>query len=201
MRQILSKISEISPFKKLFHFSLLFSGLLISSCSTLKPQYGKNVNMPQEPTGEMQKPAFTFYLIGDAGNADQPESLQTLSFLKSRLDKADSASALIFLGDNIYPKGMPGKKSDQRGIAEQKLQNQIDIQKDFKGQTFFIPGNHDWYSNLKGLNEQEEFVTAQLGKKSFLPRKGCAIDSKSLGNDITLITVDSQWYLEKLGPA
>lgn len=196
MRQILSKISEISPFKKLFHFSLLFSGLLISSCSTFKPQYGKNVNMPQEPTGEIQKPAFTFYLIGDAGNSDQTESQQTLSLLKSRIDKADSASALIFLGDNIYPKGMPGKKSDQRETAEQKLQNQIDIQKDFKGSAYFIPGNHDWYSNLKGLNEQEEFVTAQLGKKSFLPRKGCAIDSKSLGKDITLITVDSQWFLE-----
>lgn len=196
MRQILSKISEISPFKKLFHFSLLFLGLLISSCSTFKPQYGKYAEMTETHIENSRKPAFSFFLIGDAGNSDQTESQQTLSLLKSRLDKADSASALIFLGDNIYPKGMPSKKSDQRKAAERKIQNQIDIQKDFNGSTYFIPGNHDWYSGLKGLNEQEEYITEQLGKKSFLPRKGCAIDGIKINSEISLITVDSQWYLE-----
>ena len=38
------------------------------------------------------------------------------------------------------------------------------IVKDFKGNTIFIPGNHDWYSNgLKGLKRQEKYVTKTYG--------------------------------------
>lgn len=198
MKLMLSKIKKLSLSKKLFQLSVIFSAFLISSCSTIKPQYGKNViqNANQISEDENQNSAFQFFLIGDAGNSDEIKSEQTLNLLKERLNKSESNSMLVFLGDNIYPKGMPGKNSKNRKTAEEKLQNQIDISKDFKGQTLFIPGNHDWYSGLKGLNEQEDFVSQQLGKKSFLPRKGCAIESLKINDDITLLAIDSQWYLE-----
>ena len=131
------------------------------------------------------------------GNSHLPESQQTLHLLKQRLDVADSASTLIFLGDNIYPKGMPTQKNLEKQIdAQHKLQNQIDIQKDFSGFTFFIPGNHDWYSGFDGLREQEKFITNQLGEKSFLPRKGCSIEQLKINETVGLIVIDSQWFLE-----
>jgi hypothetical protein len=32
--------------------------------------------------------------------------------------------------------------------------------------------------------------------KAFLPKKGCPIDKVKLNNDLTLITIDSEWYLQ-----
>lgn len=191
-----SKINEIKLFKKLFELSLIITGLMFTSCATLKPQYGKQVSAPNSENIEVEKPAHRFFLIGDAGNADEAQSQQTLGLLKSNLDKADSASTLIFLGDNIYPKGMVSKSSKDRKVAEKKLQNQIDLAKGFKGHTLFIPGNHDWYSGIDGLTDQRNFVVEQLGKNTFLPKKGCAIDTQKVNNNITIIAIDSQWYLE-----
>ena len=72
----------------------------------------------------------------------------------------------MFLGDNIYPKGMPADKNDPtREEAEKKITLQLEIAKNFKGKTIFIPGNHDWYNGLKGLNEQEKFVATYLNEK------------------------------------
>lgn len=164
----------------------------------MKPQYGKQVSSPEIQSNEenSEKIEHQFFLIGDVGNSDKPNSQQTLDLLKNQLNQADENSTLIFLGDNIYPKGMPIKNSTKRKKAEQNLQNQIDLNNVFKGQIIFIPGNHDWYSGLKGLKMQEDFITEQLGKKSFLPRNSCAIDSKNIGANISLIAIDSQWYLE-----
>lgn len=144
-----------------------------------------------------EKPLHRFFLIGDAGNADQEDSKTVLRHLKKQLNQADQASTLLFLGDNIYPKGMPAdKNSSQRELAELKLNNQIAIQDDFAGKTIFIPGNHDWYNGLEGLNAQEEFIIDKLGKNAFLPKKACAIDNKEIHDKIGLIVIDSQWFLE-----
>lgn len=196
MHLISSKIKEFHLAKKLFQFSLLITFFFVHSCSTIQPQYGKQVDSPKETFQESEIPTHRFFLIGDTGDAGEPASTTTFEFFKSRIDKADSASTVIFLGDNIYPNGMPDENSNQRKKAEQKLQLQIDLLRNFKGQTFFIPGNHDWYSGIKGLKAQEAFVTAQLGKKTFQPNKACPIDSKKISDEISLIFVDSQWYLE-----
>jgi hypothetical protein len=77
---------------------------------------------------------------------------------------------LIFLGDNIYPNGMP-KESDKDYALQTKLEDQLDITKNFKGKTLVIPGNHDWYSGLEGLNTQEGLVKKYFDdKKAFLPK-------------------------------
>ncbi len=182
---------------KLFCYSL--TSLLLTACATHKIQLGKNTS--NEITEEKQdtiKNSHTLYLIGDAGNADDEQTQKTLSLLKERLDKADKNATLLFLGDNIYPLGMPADKNNpERTAAETKLSNQLKITEQFKGKTIFIPGNHDWYHGLKGLHEQELFVSTYLKeKKSFLPRKGCGIENISLSNDVVLITINSQWYLE-----
>ncbi|PKP15640.1 MAG: metallophosphoesterase, partial [Bacteroidetes bacterium HGW-Bacteroidetes-23] len=118
--------------------------------------------------------------------------------LESQVSTTDKNNTLLFLGDNIYPKGMPAEQNDPtRADAEEKLTLQLEIAKKFKGRTIFMPGNHDWYNGLKGLNEQEKFVTTYLNeKKAFLPRKGCAIETVKINNQIGLIVVDSEWFLQ-----
>lgn len=190
------KIKDLTLENYIKYFILVFT-FIISSCATHKVQYGKGISNPIPKEESSDKIAHQFFLIGDAGNADEPKSIETLKLLKTRIDKADSASTLLFLGDNIYPNGMPAKlDSEERKQAEIKLQNQIDLQENFKGNLIFIPGNHDWYHGLKGLQEQEKFVKEKLGKKSFLPRNSCGIDHIEFNENLAMIVIDSQWYLE-----
>lgn len=178
---------------------LLLLSLLFFSCATHSVRFGSGDNeFSTEEIIDSSKINHTFYLIGDAGNTTNTETKQTLNLLDSQLSKATKNTTLVFLGDNIYPKGMPADKDDKnRKDAEDKLTLQLEIAEKFNGKTIFMPGNHDWYNGLEGLNEQEEFVTSYLNeKKSFLPRKGCAIETVKINDNIGLIVIDSEWFLQ-----
>ncbi|CAN1573166.1 Calcineurin-like phosphoesterase domain, ApaH type [Flavobacteriaceae bacterium] len=173
---------------------LFLVAFIIQSCATYKPQYSSITKQETYPNDK--KVAHTFFLIGDAGNGVFKDTIKNSNSLVNTLNIATKNSTLLFLGDNIYPLGMPKEKDNKRSDAENKLKNQIDIANSFKGKTIFIPGNHDWYSNgVEGLKREQEFVEKQLGKKSFLPKNGCAIETVNINEDIVLIIVDSQWYI------
>ncbi|MCE3075498.1 metallophosphoesterase [Chryseobacterium gwangjuense] len=174
--------------------TVLSAGVLYS-CATYNVKKGKNLSEIQHSDHKADND-FKIFLIGDAGNADEVQSQQTLNLLKAKLDSADKNSMLIFLGDNIYPDGMPKESDKNYALAKQKLENQLNITKDFKGKTLVIPGNHDWYSGLNGLKAQEELVKNYFNdKKAFLPKNSCPIDDISLTKDIKLIVIDSEWAL------
>lgn len=197
MKLFLDKRFNSSIKKYAISLTLLF---IVYSCATHKPQYGKNVSaIDDQNVTDTIKIAHTIYLVGDAGNADEPQAQQTLELLHQKLKKSNNKSTLIFLGDNIYPKGFPSDDStSEKAIAETKLTNQLKLTKGFKGKTIFIPGNHDWYNGIKGLERQSDFVAKYLNnKKAFLPRKSCPIDDVEIDSTSTLITVDSEWFLEE----
>src|SRR6476660_2678274 len=178
------------------HFSIgACIALVCQSCASYKEQYGVDASKPTSDTTAISKPEHTFFLVGDAGNSDQQKAKYGLHLLEQQLERADKDATLLFLGDNIYPNGMAAENKRERALATEKIDNQIALAKNFKGKTIFIPGNHDWYNGLAGLKRQAEYVTEKLGKKSFLPMKGCAIDDIEIGDDIALILVDSQWFI------
>lgn len=191
-------IPTLYNFKKNYPLYLLVgSSFFITSCATHRAQFGKNLK--HNPIQHVQgKKIQSFYLIGDAGNLDLPSNKTEFEILKSDLQKADSASYLIFLGDNIYPKGLnPEKDSPENEEGKRKLDVQIDLSKNFKGKTLFVPGNHDWYSGLQGLKAQEKYIKKHIDqKKVFLPKDGCGIDKIKVNDSIGIIAVDSQWFLE-----
>ena len=173
--------------------------MLFFSCATYTVQTGNNLKAASDlERVDSSKVAHRFYLIGDAGNATDSSAQHTLKLLNSELENAEKSSTLLFLGDNIYPKGMPANPDDlERVDAEKKLTIQLEIAKKFKGKTIFMPGNHDWYNGIDGLNSQEKFVSTFLNdKKSFLPRKACPIEAVSISDAIGLIVIDSEWFLQ-----
>jgi len=176
------------------HIIALIVVSFLSACATYQPQYkgeNYNKNFPKEKQIE-----HSFYLIGDAGNSPLGQEANALKQLKAELSKANKNSTLLFLGDNIYPSGLPDKKSEDRAFAEHQLNEQTEITKNFKGRTIFIPGNHDWYSDgMKGLERQEKYIEDLLGKNTFLPKNGCPIKKVNISDDIVMIVIDSQWYL------
>jgi len=174
---------------------LACSAFLYASCASYHERYGVDVSKPTADTVASVRPKHTFFLVGDAGNSDQEQAKFGLDLLKQRLEQTHTTATLLFLGDNIYPAGMPPENKRERALANEKLDNQISLAKSFKGKTVFIPGNHDWYYGLAGLKREADYVTEKLGKKSFLPKKGCAIDDIEIGDDVALILIDSQWFI------
>ena len=172
------------------------AALAVIGCATRHEQYGKNALLlkGKDSTSTAEVTAHRFYLIGDAGYADSPHSQRLLALVGNKLKTEGKKTTLLYLGDNIYPLGMPKEGKKGRIEAEASLNSQIALAGLFSGKTYFIPGNHDWYHGLDGLKEQEKLVTAALGKKAFQPGKGCAINSVEVTDNITVITADSQWY-------
>jgi hypothetical protein len=187
-------------FAKLLNISIvLFFLTIFNSCATYHVQKGKNLKNPVDSINIVTSSIeHTFYLIGDSGNANEENAKQALVPLENKLDKASKNSTLIFLGDNVYAYGMSSDKdSKEYKEAAQILENQLKITKNFKGKTFLIPGNHDWYSGFEGLKNQEDFVNKYMKEKEvFTPKDGCGIDDFELTDKVTLITINSQWFFE-----
>ncbi|MFQ3296381.1 MAG: hypothetical protein ACI921_000353 [Polaribacter sp.] len=173
-------------------YTLIFL-ILFSACATLKMQVAKDYKyLPRKDTSKI---IHSFYLIGDAGNSNLNEKDAALSYLEEEIKTAKKEATLIFLGDNVYQKGIPEKKSKNYKLAKHRLKVQTAIGKKFPGKTFFIPGNHDWYSGLAGLKRQEKLVEKALGKNSFLPEKGCPLKKIEVNEAINIIVIDTHWFV------
>lgn len=174
---------------------LLF--FFIYGCGTYSSKYLEDERPYSEdiPGKNLSK---RFYLIGDAGLAAEGDHGEVMvAFEKFISDKPTDDDYLIFLGDNIYPKGLPAEGQKGREAAKANLDAQLNSARKFQGNTVFIPGNHDWYSKgVVGLKRQEKYVEEALNnKESFQPENGCAIEEIEIGEDIVLLIIDSQWYI------
>ncbi|MDR2236849.1 MAG: metallophosphoesterase [Chryseobacterium sp.] len=166
-------------------------GIILHSCASYDLQKGKHLaEIPKQDSSQI---AHRFLLIGNTGNTEQ----NTLNQLQKRLNNAPSNSTLLFLGNTIYPQTRSDKNGKEYDKAKSQLENQLKITGNYQGNTVMIPGNHDWKRGLKGLKNQEKAVSQYLdNKKAFLPKNGCPIAHVKLDNHVTLITIDSQWFLE-----
>lgn len=204
---------KTNPVKIIANILIISLIATLYSCANYKLQYTKEAaawqqNMPSTDA-ELD---HTIYLIGDTGNAKEGKTVPIFPFLKEELNQASKNSSIIFLGDNIYPVGMPPKSHESRPLAEHKLDVQIDMVKDFKGKIMFIPGNHDWAKyETKGLHRQEKYLEKNLNRlrndtddndddeweNYFYPSDGCG-DPKvvEVNDQLVIILIDSQWWVQ-----
>lgn len=169
---------------------------LFTNCASYKVQYkDEAVALVQLPTKEIDR---TFYLIGDAGKSPKNDLSIGLKIFQKHISKGSTEKDYaLFLGDNIYPAGLPDKDKKGRDDAENHIDAQIQSVENFKGQTIFIPGNHDWYGDkVKGVKRQENYIEDALGSNTFKPENGCPLESIDVSAKIQLIVIDTQWYLE-----
>jgi len=91
-----------------------------------------------------------------------------------------------------YPKNEEARKKEEAFLTSSLL----NPTRDFNGNIIFIPGKNEW--NKKGhkaLDDLESFLQDN-SKAKFWPNDGCPIEGESLSDNVELIMVDSQWYLE-----
>ena len=93
---------------------LIIPIMIIHSCASYKTKYDSNVKDWESKLPSDEFPLdHTVYLIGDAGNSKLGEKSLALQLLERKLKTAPENSHVLFLGDNIYPNGLDGKKDVQ----------------------------------------------------------------------------------------
>ncbi|MCS6981288.1 MAG: metallophosphoesterase [Flavobacteriales bacterium] len=149
------------------------------------------------------QPSFTLYLLGDAGRMPEGTSQSLFDTLKRILCQASPHSALIFLGDNLYPRGMDEAFSMHRATQEAILKAQIALYSQYPGKVVWLAGNHDWqYGGPNGWQarlRQERFVEGLSARGNiFLPDSGCPGPVVlRLSPGLALIVLDTQWWLHR----
>ncbi|MFK7969569.1 MAG: BamA/TamA family outer membrane protein [Bacteroidia bacterium] len=181
---------------------LLATLFVLAGCETTKPFYAKQERDWQNRTLPDKELSHTVWLVGDAGESSRQPLDSALALLRAQVDKSNENSAVVFLGDNIYPAGLPPKGDSTRAQAESHLMAQLDAIKGLKGRPFFIPGNHDWNRMKEGGREyvirQAEFIEEYLDNDAvFFPENGCGDPvAVELSDNLTLIMIDTQWWLQ-----
>ena len=174
--------------------------LMTSACADYHTHYSKENQEWQTLEIPKEDITHTMFLIGDAGGSIPGQPIPpAIQLLADKLKGQPKNSSVVFLGDNIYPDGMPPKsEEEEREADEYRLQAQLDAVKDFPGRVFFIAGNHDWKSHgLEGLERQKDFIEDYLDDNDvFFPKPGCGDPAEiDLNDQLTLILVDSEWFL------
>ncbi|MDO6766916.1 MULTISPECIES: metallophosphoesterase [Cellulophaga] len=171
--------------------------LIFTGCATYQSKYKNEENKIDKPT--TKEISHTFYLMGDAGLSPIGGMNANLKALKKRLNIADKNSTAIFLGDNIYPAGLPDPIDSTMAFrtAASHLNAQVATLENFKGSKFFIPGNHDWYTEgLKGLKREQKYIQRALDSDEvYFPEDGCPIEIIEINDDVVVIAIDTEWYL------
>jgi predicted phosphodiesterase len=192
-----------------FTISIFLSAILFFACSTKKtPFISKDAALWMDAVPpDMSSRVHTLYLIGDAGELDNEKdsSNYVVQGMTSIMDKKDKNSSVVYLGDNVYPAGLADEKDvTLRKEGQQILYAQLHPLKDFQGETYMIPGNHDWNKSkaggLNAIKRQEAYVESKFGKNNnfhFYPNNGCGDpEVVKINKEVVYIFVDSQWWLQ-----
>ncbi len=113
---------------------------LVTACTTaLKP-----ATRPA-PVAPLDSIDVALFLIGDAGSPayDKEPVLHELARQSDSLRPV--RQYVVFLGDNVYPRGVPPVDHPTRLDAERRLAAQVHgDQERIAAEGFLVPGNHDW---------------------------------------------------------
>jgi Calcineurin-like phosphoesterase len=148
--------------------------------------------------------AISVYLIGDAG-APNPRGEPVFHALRGDLLAGPARRVVVFLGDNVYPRGLPAPADPERRVAERRLLDQANVVTGTEAQGYFVPGNHDWDRSGKdgwaAARRQEHYLDSiSGGVVSLYPRGGCPGPSVvDIDARLRLILLNTEWWLHS-GP-
>ncbi len=153
-----SRLKRASVFLIVAALSLLSA----IGCSHIRPYYSDDVVQPDAAAvglgpGELSR---RFLLIGDTGAPGEYEPV--LQLLTEWASEIPEKTVVAFLGDNIYPSGMPAVSGPDRPEAERRLNEQLEVLRESDAEGWFIPGNHDW----AGGGSENKLTSVGHGKET-----------------------------------
>jgi hypothetical protein len=144
----------------------------------------------------------TLFLIGDAGETDPRHNSVVLDSMKRQAADVPGRSVIVFLGDNVYPNGVPVDSTLTWPDARRRLASQMDaIPAGARG--IFLPGNHDWAGmgpyGLYSVRLEERMIAAMANGRDvrMLPGNGCPGPVAFDAGRLRFIGLDTQWWLHE----
>jgi hypothetical protein len=142
----------------------------------------------------------TLFLVGDAGEPDPRQVGAPLDSLTAQASVAPQRSIIIFLGDNVYPGGIPAEGAAQWADSRRRLEAQVrTVPLGARG--IFIPGNHDWADEtafgLYSIRLQEQMIAALAQGRDvrLIPGNGCPGPVPVDVGRLRFVALDTQWWL------
>jgi len=142
----------------------------------------------------------TVFLVGDAGEPDPRQVGPPLDSLTAQAAAAPERSIILFLGDNVYPAGIPAEGAAEWADARRRVESQVRAVPP-GAQGIFVPGNHDWSDGgpfgLYSIRLQERFISSFAPGRSvrLLPGNGCPGPVAMDVGRLRLVSLDTQWWL------
>lgn len=144
----------------------------------------------------------SLFLIGDAGEPDPRDVGVPLDSLTAHAAVTPERSVIVFLGDNVYPEGIPEEGHAEWADARRRLEAQVlAVPPGARG--IFVPGNHDWGGEMAfglfSVRLQEKMI-ASLAKGRdvrMTPSNGCPGPVMIDAGRLRLIALDTQWWLHE----
>lgn len=178
---------------------------ILASLGVLAATGDDRSQRPTPPAPLLEAVDSHLYLIGDAGAPAQEEPV--FRALREDVSRDPGPSLVVFLGDNIYPQGLPAPNSPDRKEAERRLEAQLELVRSSGAQGIFLPGNHDWATpgapeqGWDAIRRQARYVTEKGDPRlAFLPGGGCPGPVvRDFGERLRLVILDTEWWLRE-GP-
>ncbi|WP_029034463.1 phosphoesterase [Salinimicrobium terrae] len=177
---------------------LVFVMFILHSCGSHIPKYADSYSPDKTNYPTDLEKVKSFYLIGDVGYNVEDTSSSGLKALEHYLDSVSSVEDfVVFLGDNSRAENLTSEDPEELQSAKNNLDQQIKIVNGSSARPVFIPGELDWdEKGMEGLEKQEEYLEEKLDETDvFMPRNGCPIQFVDISDEVHLIILDSQWYI------
>jgi hypothetical protein len=174
------------------HILILFA-LVTAGCGLHVPA--------SEPARAIDSVETRVFLIGDAGGAIPADPV--LEALRTEAGRDPRRSIVVFLGDNVYPAGLPAAGRPGHESAAARLRAQVDAVREAGSRGVFVPGNHDWGGidggpdGLDRIRRQAAFVAENGGGQvEMAPTGGCPGPFvRDVEQRLRIVLLDSHWWL------
>ncbi|WP_424492940.1 metallophosphatase [Salinimicrobium sp. GXAS 041] len=147
------------------------------------------------PAFSQEQVSHTFYISANTGVSKKNNSEAVLKAI-SEASQNDTAASLILVGNSTTKDGFPAGEEAREAAKEYLRKNLLEQIKNFNGKTIFTPGVFEWNKAApQSIDDLESFLQDN-SNSYFWPNDGCPLESEEINDEIVLITVDSQWFLE-----
>lgn len=171
----------------------LLAGLLTGCSQAILPAAAPIPLLPADSV------SASLFLIGDGGEPN-PAGEPVLIALTAELSRAPAKSLALFLGDNVYPRGIPDSTAPDYAEMRRHLTAQVEAVVASGARGIFIPGNHDWSkSGVDGwpavLRAQAIVAATGHDRVIQLPANACPGPAVADIGSVRLVLVDTEWWL------
>ncbi|MGB8705210.1 MAG: metallophosphatase, partial [Gillisia sp.] len=171
------------PYRIICSFFLIF--LLMSARG-----FSQNAN-----SSEKKEITNTIYFTANTGLDTRGISTKILNTINKESQKDRNASVVV-VGNFTEEQGYPSKGKERKEEEDFLKNNLLNPLKGFNGDIIFTPGTNEWNKGGQDNIDDMESFLQDNSKSEFWPNDGCPLEHKSLGDNVELIMVNSEWYLQ-----